>query len=173
MEKSSNKFKMPFIVFYAVMFFSIQSLLILKINKILKYKRISKQKSNKKTKILSLVKSSNPITLEELIKTEKAKYFINAEQNSNCSGEGNFTIEYVTSFCGCDCEKRFIFHNNKLKTCNYIMKDFDEISGIQQIYEKIADANGVPDEIKFDKEIFLLQYVWHGKNGVIVFNKFY
>lgn len=139
----------------------------------MKHKIRSKQKNNKKTKILSLEKSSNPITLEELIKTEKSKYFINEEQSSICLGEGNFIIEYVTSFCGCDYEKRFIFHNNKLKTCNYIMKDSGVISCIQQIYEKIADANGVPDEIKFDKEIFLLQFVWHGENGVIVYNHFY
>lgn len=173
MEKSTNKFRTSFILFFSTTFISILSLLIIQMFKILKLKIRSKLKNNKPTKILSLERISNPITLEESVKTEKVKYFTNAGYSSNHSNERNFIIEYEAPFGGSGCEKKFIFQNDRLKTCNYILQDFNEISNIQKIYEKIAEMNGVPDEIKFDKEIFLLQYVWYGKNGTIVYNQFY
>lgn len=77
MEKSTNRFKIFFILFVVAKFISIQYLLIIKMDKILKYKIRSKQKNNEKTKILFLEKISNSITLDEVLKTERAKYFIN------------------------------------------------------------------------------------------------
>lgn len=173
MKKSTHKFKTFLILLFSATFISIQSLLIIKMFKTLKLKIWSKSKNNEPTKNLSLERISNPITLEELIKTEKVKYFINAGYGSNHSHERNFIIEYEAPFGGSGCKKKFIFQNDRLITCNYIMQEFNEILNIQKIYEKIAEMNGAPDEIKFDKEIFLLQYVWYGKNGTIVYSQFY
>lgn len=105
--------------------------------KVLKLKIRLKLKNNEPIKILFLEGISNPITLKKLIKTEKAKYFINVRQSSYHLHEKNFIIEYVTSFGEYDCEKRFISYNNKFKTCNYIINDFEEVLNIKQIYKKL------------------------------------
>lgn len=126
----------------------------------------------KSTRILSLEGITRPVLVEELYK--KKPDYTSAEKSNLCDHiDENFSIEDKSLFGNIECEKKYFFQNGKLRSCNFVKHEISNISQPRKMYEAIVKINWLPDIINFDKSAFLLQCVWNGCNGTIVFNLFY
>lgn len=72
-----------------------------------------------------------------------------------------------TTFYGADCEKEYVFYDNKLGICVF---DIDTSHWMpRDIYEELVKLNGEPDEteVELDDKYHRDMYIWYGKNGIL------
>lgn len=129
----------------------------------------NKIKNSRETRILSLNNIKSPISINEIVNYEKLGNFIFMSHDELKKKY----IKYDSSiFFNIKCEKEYFFIDDKLDICNYQLNKSCNPSVPKHIFRELKKINGNPDEIYFDKDLFLLQCIWYGKNGHIVYKRY-
>lgn len=63
-----------------------------------------------------------------------------------------------------------MFFNDMLDNCTFQMNKSCNISEPKRILRELKKVNGDPDEIHYDKDLSLLECIWHGKMGLYILN---
>lgn len=132
-------------------------------------KQKNRIKNSKEKRILSLNNITTRITAVELYNIDRPKsFFYNYYEEANRS---SFKF-YDSTFLNIKCSKEYIFDGSKLDTCIFHLNKSCNASEPKRIFRELRKINGDPDEIHFEKDISLLECIWYGKNGSILFRRF-
>lgn len=132
-------------------------------------KQKNRIKNSKETRILSLNSITTQITADELYNIDRPKcFFYNYYEEANRS---SFKF-YDSTFLNIKCSKEYIFNENKLDTCIFHLNKSCNTPEPKRIFREIRKINGNPDEIYYNKDVSLLECIWYGKNGSIIFRRF-
>lgn len=132
-------------------------------------KQKNRIKNSKEMRILSLNNITKPITIYELSNYDKLSCF-------NFIPYNKLKKKYIkcdpSIFLNMKCTKEYFFTDDKLDFCNYQMNKSGNPSAPKYIFRELRKTNGDPDEIHYDKDISLLECIWYGKNGYLIFRRY-
>lgn len=132
-------------------------------------KQKNRIENSKEKRILSLNNITIPITADELYNIDRPKCFL---YNYYEEADRSSVRYYDSTFLNIKCSKEYIFDGSKLNTCIFHLNKSCNASEPKRIFRELRKTNGDPDEIHYDKDISLLECIWYGKNGSIMFRRF-
>lgn len=170
MSQNTNNSKVPahLLIYLIILFLTppITALLTIFVKHINQKKKI---KNSKNTRVLSLNNITKPINIYDLPNYGKVGSFEYIPYNET---NKKYIKCFSSAFFNTKCDKEYYFINDKLDFCNFQMNKSGDISEPKRIFRELRKINGNPDEIYYEKYLSLLQCIWYGKNGSIIYKRY-